>query len=174
MSPSNNLFALVSAYDLTRPPAVSKEDLREQGQLFLNELMPYIDAIQPLVKKCSRSSESLQCRFDALLCVSYDAGLDLFFDSRLPSLVNTSCSKGKLLEAFNDIPVMNGILRPELEKQMRLYKMPICPRRENEMRLFIGAPIFTFGRCKDPSCHNRIIYGTSVMHPLLQFLSRSK
>ena len=174
MKPSNNLLAIVRAYDLMTPPAKTNEEFRLQSQLFLNDIMPYIKAINPLFQNGKRNPQQEQCQFDALLSVAFDIGLDLFFDSPLAAITPTTASKKKLREAFLSTPAFDDRLRPELMCQMKLYKMPPLSRRGIEFRLFIGAPTFTICRRLDPSGSKAIVYAPSVMHPLLQFLCRTR
>lgn len=174
MIPSNNLFAVAKAYNLTSPPAKSKEEYLIQGKAFLDDVKPYAEAVLPLFNKTRKKTTSAQFQFDALTSVAYDIGLDLFFDSELPSVTENKLSKRELLKIFTGIPCFENILRSEIEEQMRKYRMPILSRREIEFRLFIGSPIFSIGRCIDPSGSGEIVYSVSVMHPLIQFLCQTR
>ena len=174
MFASNNLFALISAYNLTMPPAKSLDEFRSQSQEFIFTIKPFVDELSALFRKKGKVSLKEQFQFDAFLSVAFDAGLELFFDSRLPGILNKPCGKRTILEAFTSVPEWEGTLRPALAKQMSLYRMPPLSRREIEMQLYIGAPTFAIGRCKDPSDPKSIVYAPSVMHPIIQFLCRSK
>ena len=188
MFPSNNLFALVRAYDLVTVPVREKEAFVGQGREFLCDIKPYADAITPLFartngKTKTRERKSLiQYRFDAMLSVAYDVGLEIFFDSALPSILQGRHSKRAIRDAFHSVPVCYGVMRPELEEQMRAYRMKVMQRREVEMFLFLGQPIFTIGRCREGGGKRPdggkggargIIYSVSVLHPLFQFLYRN-
>ena len=172
MFPSNNLFALIRAFDITTPPAKSKEEFRTQGEQFLDAVKPYAEALSPYFRDKKIKATILQFQFDALLSVAYDIGTELFFDNRLHEIIGKKYSKNTLFNIFTAIPVFEGTLRHELAEQMHLYKMSPLTRREIEYRLFIGAPVFEIGRCKDPSGSGEIIYAPNVLHPFFQFLYR--
>ena len=161
------------AYALTTPPAKSKEEFRAQGQLFLEQTRPFAAAIEPLFRKNDKKSDIVQQRFDALLSVAYDIGLDSFFDSSLPKIATSRHSKHTVREAFAEVPAVDDVIRTDLAEQMRQYKMPSLTRREIEHQLFLGNPVLTIGRCKDPSGSGAIVYAPTVMHPIMQFLCRT-
>ena len=172
MLPSNNLFALVRAYDLEASPAKEKEVFISQGKQFLCDIEPYAEAIAPLFAGSGRKSSLAQFHYDAMLSVAYDIGLELFFDSRLPALIHGSHSKKAIRDAFLSLPVCYGVLRPELEEQMLSYRIKPMSRRAIEMFLFLGQPYFTIGRCRNPTYSDEIVYSVSLLHPFYQFLYR--
>ena len=171
MQPSNNLFALVRAYDHITQPAKTIEEFRTQSQCFLDEITHYANSIAPLFANNDKKA-NVQSRYDATLSIVFDIGLDLFFDSGLPECIRNKTSKSTIRAAIESIPSPSCSLRPELEEQLTAYHIPLMSRRAIEVELFFGIPLFTIGRCLSNADGKRgeIVYGVSVLHPFLRFL----
>lgn len=169
MSPTLNFLALVRAFDLQTPPAESKEEMRLQSQAVLDDAAPLIKAVSSLFPKNTKNSVVQQSRFDALLSVAFDVGLDAFFCSPLPDTVRLRLSRNAVREAFLSLPEFDGTLRSELRDQLELYRMPLLSRRAYESELFLSRPCFTFGRTRFKGS-DEIVYASSVIHPIVRFM----
>ena len=165
--PSQTVLALVRAFDLVTPPAATKEEFRCQSQLFIDSVIPYVDTVASLLEGCDMHRQSTQNRFDALLSVAYDVGIDVLMESALPELLSRRPSKSAVTAAFMSLPAYEEVLRDELVGQLALYKLPLLPRRRFEVELFYGNIYFAIGPTLD-TAGNRV-YAASVLHPLYRF-----
>ena len=168
MSPSQNAMALIRAFDLNMPPAKDKESFRLQSQLFLDAVAPYTAAVASLLAGSDPRSLTTQNRFDALLSVAYDVGIEVLVDSALPGLLGRCVPKSAVSAAFLSIPAFEDTLRDELQEQMQCYRLPLLPRRHFELELFNGNVYFTIGRTRERD--GSIVYAPSVLHPMYRFL----
>ena len=169
MFPSNNLLALVRAYDLFTPDVKSEEEFRMQSVLFLTDLEPYIKPVRCLFEGYDRKCKHLQNRFDALLSVAFDVGLDVLQSTSLPDLVMRDAPKQQVITAINSIPTFSGTMRQDIVLQMQRYGYPSLSRRQAEAELYCGRIYFSIGRSPDPVTGD-IAYRPHVLHPFLRFL----
>ena len=167
MRPSNNLFALIKAYDTNYSPAKDLKEFRTQSQLFLDEIEPYCHTVNRAMGKTSRADCGRQNHFDAMVSIAYDMGLDLFNATKLPALACGMASNAAMRHTRLALPCFNNTLRNELAESMRQYNMEYHSRRELEYKLWCGQPVFTIGRTK---IGDRIVFAPSVLHPVYSFL----
>ena len=170
MKPSNNLFALVRAYDTVTPPAHDKDEMILQSQSFLMMMEPYAKAITPLFENYTKKSPAVQNRFDAVMSIASDIGLDFLFATDLPDAVRRQAGKSDIRAAIHSIPEFCGMMRPELQEQMKLYGIRQSTRRSVEFDLFYGLTLFTFGRTK---IEGEIVYAPYVLHPFFRFMQQT-
>ena len=171
MFPSTNFLALIRAYDLDSPVAKSRDEMRLYSQLLLDKVHDEIKALSSLFPKSAKSSVVQQNRFDALLSLAYDVGLDAFFASPLPDTVRCRMYKSHIRDAFCSLPEFNGTLRPEHRRQLALYSVPQLSRRQFEAELFFGNVFFTFGRTTSDN-DGCFVFSSIVVHPIIQFMMR--
>lgn len=172
MTPSMNLMALARAYDLTTPPAADRKQLLQQQEQFLSLVKPLIPFVEPLVGRKSKRGHDGQFPFDTLLSVTLDLGIDAFLASPLFSVLGDGVSKSEVLSAFYATPVNHGQLRPELEDQLRQYRIvklhdDIPSRRHFEARLYTGICHFAIAPFLGPD--KKKCLGPVVLHPLFLF-----
>ena len=171
MSPSYNFMALVRAYDLRTPLAADIKEMRVQAQTLLDNVAPLAKTISSLFSVNAKGSIVQQNRFDALLSVAYDVGLDTFFCSPLPDTVRCPMTKTAITSAFLSVPEFDSQLRPELRNQLLSYRIPLLPRRGFEAALFLNNIYFSFGRTMSP-LEQEMVYAPYVLHPIVSFMMR--
>ncbi len=169
MRPSNYLYALVRAYDNNTQPVGTIEEFRQQSRDFAEQIMPYAQAVgDDLFGHESRGDCTLQCRYDALVSIAYDMGLDLFYATKLPEMVRQHACNKHIKQAILATPSFNDTLRDDLLQQLSLYRLEALPRRMVEYKLYCGEPLFTIGRTKQ---NGQIVFAPSVLHPVYTFLT---
>lgn len=171
MKPSNNLLALVSAYDPLTPLVASKEEFKERSLLFLARVEPCLKPVGALFEDSLRHRRFQQHQFDALLSIALDAGLDLLFSTPLPELVRNDSRKSLITDAIGNIPTFDGTVHDGLVEQLKYYRMDNIQRRTAEAELYFGCPCFVICRFRNPATGDTH-YKTTVMHPFLRFLCR--
>ncbi len=168
---SQNLFALIRAYDLDTPDVVSRDDFRVQSQHFINLAAPYEGAIGALVAHSALCNTPLaQFCFNALMSIAIDVGLDFLYLTSLPDLVTAGAGKKAISDAIRAIPAFSDRLRPTIADELKLYCQPCQPRRLVEADLFFGNVAYAIGRHKNAA--GQILYGPYALHPFFRFLSR--
>ena len=168
MRPSTNAFALVRVFDTMTPDADSKEMFREQSQSFIELTASIVEPITALFDTYA-NPERQGNRFNALVSLVSDCGIEVFMSSRLPLLVSgKATSKNLLREAFAEIPEFNSQIRPDIAEQLRRYRMPLFSRRHYEYELYNGNMFFTIGKTLNAS--KQIVYAPSVLHPIFRWM----
>ena len=147
------------------------KEMRVQAQILLDDVAPLAKTISSLFSGNSKGSVVQQNRFDALLSVAYDAGLDAFFCSPLPDTVRCPMTKTAITAAFLSVPEFDSQLRPELKQQLLSYRVPLLSRRGFEAALFFNNIYFSFGRTVSPM-EQEMIYAPYVLHPIVSFMMR--
>lgn len=148
------------AYHSDRLYAECRADFNKLVSNLLSGTERLVDSLNSLFLEGKNFQQ--QFRFDALFSIAFDIGADLFFESPLPQLVISGGSVSLFREAILSIPSFNDDLNPSLADQLSRYKMPSLNRRDAELRLFLGHPIFVINKR----------FHVEVLHPLLQFLCR--
>ncbi len=171
MKPSLNAMALVRAFDLITPSAEDKDAFRIQSQLFLDMAEYCVDAVASLVSQNDSHPQTVQDRFDALLSLACDVGIETLLESPIPPLLGKEVPKSLVCQAFLAIPAFEDTLRDELKEQLQQYRLPLMPRRRYELELFYGNVFFRIGRTVD--CKGAIVYAPSVLHPMYRFFMAS-
>ncbi len=165
MTPSLNFMAIVLAFRNNCEHVESLEQFRCLSQELLLDVKPCVDVVLPLVKTSS-SKANVQCRFDSLLSLAFDVGVDAFLSSVIPSLLLHSVSKAEMKKAFITIPAFEPDLRPNLVMQLKSYRMPLLSRRAYEYELFCGTASFAI----DASGRGRYGFEPYVLDPFFRFL----
>ena len=158
-------MAIVLAFNQNMEPAQSLEQFRCQSQELLMNVELCMDVVLPLVKDSSLKT-NLQCRYDSLLSLAFDVGVDCFLSSQIPSLLSRSASKSEIKNAFLSLPAFEADLRPDLVVQLRQYRMPLLSRRAFEYELFCGVVSFAI----DTSGRGRYGFEPYVLDPFFRFL----
>lgn len=177
MTPSQNLYTLIMAYDITNKAVFDTDEMRSLMQQINERLMPCMDIVTSVLANYPSDKVQTQNRFDALLSIADDVGIELFVDSPLPRLVERHASKTAIREAIMNIPTLDGTLRTELEMQMKRYGIirkdsPIACRRFFEAELFNGRYYFSITRVAGHG--NQRTFSVSVLHPLITFLATQR
>ena len=171
MTPSNNLYALVRAYDLATPYASDRQHLRMQAQEFLEELSPLIPEVNDIVSCYDVEKHMMQNSFDALLSVAYDAGIDALYLYGLADVVHRRVGIRAFVEVFSAVPTFHSQLRPELRHKFSEYHIDEPSRRQAEAELFFGRPYFSIGPTLDDNGVK--VFGPTVLHPFYRFFLSS-
>lgn len=171
MFPSNNFLALVRAYDPFTPPARSMEELRLQNQRLLDSLGDAVDYVSQLLKSVDLPPSVRQNRYDAVLSIIYDVGIEFFNTYMLPDIVVLLNGKRRVRLAITSLPAFADTLLPGIEAEARRRKMSNLSRRHFEAELFFGNVWFAIGRQKGAE-PDSIVYAPYLIHPVLQFLMK--
>lgn len=180
--PTKYFQALVMAYDPFTPLAESAEELEWQSMLLAQESEPLLEVVRPAFAS-TRPDAASQCRFDALMSVAMDVGVEMLQSFPLLDLVAQGAPKSQVQRALMAMPECFGTLRPFLADELRSYGLPQHSRRYYEAQLYAGHVTFVVGRRLPPGepTGTRVVterrdsyfrFGPSVLHPFLQFFCR--
>lgn len=171
MKPSNNLYAIVRAFDLATPYAADRQQLKMQAQEFLEEISPLIPAVKDIVLGYHVDEPMMQDCFDALLSVAYDAGIDALYVYGLSDVMHRCIGISAFVEVFSAVPSFQSQLRPELRRKFSKYHIEEPSRRQAEAELIFGSPYFGIG----PSLDDRgvKVFGPTVLHPFYKSFYKS-
>ena len=178
MKPSLYFMAIVFAYDEQTPPANDKKEFMQQSQMLLDGVEPLLAPVQELVlshggmrNRGKQNNDMMQFRFDALLSIAYDIGIDALEASPMASLNDARPARKKLRDAFLALPSLSFTLREDLPAQLKTYKLPLLPRQMYAYHLYCGTPFFMIGRTPtDKPEGSHIVYAPYVLHPIIQFM----
>lgn len=169
MKPSQNFIALMWAFNLSFPKSLSNGDLRQMEQSLLESVAyetAFVDTLLHGVK--STNPYNKQCRFDALLSIACDYGVDALTDTKLPSLIQSASARRDVVDAIMSIPAFGDTIRPELLPQIQQYKLISGSRRHFEAELYCGNVLF----CIMPqrSSEGKKVFAPTVLSPFYRFL----
>lgn len=172
MLPTMNLMAMVRAYDPATPYAQNRKELRQQIHQFLSQIEPLLPVVESLTVNLGKKHPKKQFKFDALLSIAFDMGIDSFMKSPLPELISVEAPKKDIMAAIESTPKQSSILRPELVEQLYQYRLvkegfPIPSRRHYEALLFDGVIHFAIGPTQTPD--GTKAFGPLVLHPFFLF-----
>lgn len=169
MNITQNIFALVWAFNPSIPPAESKKQLRQMERSFLESVSPLMDIVSEIFKGVKTTNPfNLQCRREAMLSILYDCGIDVFLQSGVTGLILSGASRREIAHAICDIPAMGNTIRPSLLPQLEKYSIMPLDRRHFEAELYNGNIFFTISLQLDEE--GRRVYAPAVISPFYRFL----